>query len=85
MHIKFEVSSLETKIEHCPDAQFAISQKTDFMSTYIRVFQYLYRALCNFFSGLFDQLFDFLCEKMPADLEPIKKTYRLLYACSTEL
>ena len=29
VHIKFEVSSLETKIEHCPDALLAISQKTD--------------------------------------------------------
>ena len=31
VHRKFEVESLETKIEHCPDAQLAISQKTDFM------------------------------------------------------
>ena len=30
VHINFEVSLLETKIEHCPNAQLAISQKTDF-------------------------------------------------------
>ena len=29
VHIKFEVSLLETKIVRCPDAQLAISQKTD--------------------------------------------------------
>ena len=29
IHRKFEVSSLETKIEHYPDAELAISQKID--------------------------------------------------------